>query len=102
MIKRRKRIIFIVLAVAVIMISGFIYVEKSYYPMGGNVSIISKEQGRSYTITAEQGSPNSAGFAQFKLRCSKEQYDSVDVGDIVECDRTQSTLTRKGTVHSIR
>ena len=79
-----------------------IYVNNSYYPMGGEVTIVDKEvDGDKYYITVEQGKPDDAGWGQFVLSCTQEQYESVDVGDVVVCERDQSVVTNKGTVHRI-
>lgn len=79
-----------------------IYVNNSYYPMGGEVTIVDKEvDGDKYYITVEQGKPDDTGWGQFVLSCTQEQYESVDVGDVVGCERDQSVVTNKGTVHRI-
>ena len=50
----------------------------------------------------EQGKPDDAGWGQFELKCTQEQYEAVDVGDVVKCDREQSIVTNSGTVHKIQ
>lgn len=55
-----------------------------------------------YYITVEQGKPDDAGWGQFELKCTQEQYEAVDVGDVVKCDREQSIVTNSGTVHKIQ
>lgn len=98
-----KRGVIVALVFVALVISAFVYVNKSYYPMGGEVTIVAKEaQNHDYTITIEQGIAGDAGWGQFILKCTKEQYDFVEVGDVVKCERDQSALTHKGTVHSIR
>ena len=37
----------------------------------------------------------------FTLSCTKEQYDQVKIGDTINCDRYQSSITYKGEVHGI-
>ena len=70
--------------------------------MGGEVTIVSKEASSDrYYITVEQGEPGNDGWGQFELDCSPEQYQSVNVGDVVGCDREQSAVTHKGSVHQI-
>lgn len=77
-------------------LTGFV-IYRSYYPMDGEVRILSKEQGGRFTVTIEQS--GRAGTAQFQLKCTEEQFDSVEIGDIVDCSRMQSVLTHRGTVH---
>lgn len=92
----------ILLACAIAIFAG-IYINRSYYAMGGEIAIVGKqENGNKYYIIVVQGTPDHAGWAQFTLECTKDQYDSVDVNDIVGCERYQSGLTHKGTVHKIR
>lgn len=80
----------------------FIYVNNSYYPMGGDVTIVDKEvDGDKYYITVEQGEPDDAGWGQYVLSCTQQQYQSVDIGDVVGCARYQSVVTHKGTVYKI-
>ena len=77
-------------------------INSSYYPMGGEVTVISKQANNNkYYITVEQGEPGNAGWGQFELECTPEQYQTVDVGDVIECDRTQSVVTHKGKIHKI-
>ena len=74
-----------------------------YYPMGGEVTILAKQADNyGYYITVEQGKPDDAGWGQFELKCTQEQYEAVDVGDVVKCDREQSIVTNSGTVHKIQ
>ena len=67
--------------------------------MDGEVRILSKKQSNGFTVTIEQGFHDGQKQGQFQLRCTEEQYDSVEIGDIVDCSRTQSALTHRGTVH---
>ena len=83
-------IIAIIILICSIVIFRSIYIQRSYYPMGG------------YYITVEQGKPDDAGWGQFELKCTQEQYEAVDVGDVVKCDREQSIVTNSGTVHKIQ
>ncbi len=77
-------------------------VQLSYHPMGGEVTVIAKQESWSkYYITIQQGKPNDAGRGQFLLKCTQEQYSSVDIGDVIGCDRYQSALTHRGTVYRI-
>ena len=99
---KKKAVLILCLVLVAVGIGAYRYVERSYYPMGGVVSVVSKEAGRTYSITIEQGTPEEAGFDHFKLQCTKEQYDSVSVGDVIKCERSQSVVTHRGTVHRIR
>ena len=98
--EKRKRVFMILRVVVVLLllaaVIGFV-IYRSYYPMDGEVRILSKEQGGRFTVTIEQS--GRAGTAQFQLKCTEEQFDSVEIGDIVDCSRTQSVLTHRGTVH---
>ena len=93
-------IVFACICAAVIF--GALYVKISYYPMGGEVIILDKEaDGDEYYITVGQGRPSSAGWGVFVLSCTQEQYQSVEIGDVAQCDRVQSIVTYRGTVHKI-
>lgn len=94
-------IVIVILACFAVVFRG-VYINLSYYAMGGEVTIIAKQESNdSYYITVEQGKPDDAGWGQFELECTQEQYNSVDIGDVVRCDREQSVVTHKGTVHKI-
>ena len=99
---KRKRTTAIVVIVVVLLLlaalTGFV-IQRSYYPMDGEVRIQSKEQSNGFTVTIEQGFRDGQKRGEFYLKCTEEQYDSVEIGDIVDCARTQSTLTHKGKVH---
>lgn len=100
--EKRKRV-FVILRVVVVLlllaaVTGFVF-YRSYYPMDGEVRILAKEHDHGFTITIEQGFREGQKTAQYKLRCTEEQYDSVEIGDIVDCSRYQSALTSKGNVH---
>lgn len=72
------------------------FVKISYYPMGGEVTTVDKFQsGDNYYIVVETGT-------EFTLRCPKSEYDKVDVGDKVYCERIQSIVTHKGEVYRIK
>lgn len=93
-------IIAIIILICSIVIFRSIYIQRSYYPMGGEVTILAKQADNyGYYITVEQGKPDDAGWGQFELKCTQEQYEAVDVGDVVKCDREQSIVTNSGTVH---
>ena len=73
------------------------YVQKSYYPMAGEVTIIDKSESRDdhYIVIQE------ATGEQFTLSCSESDYEQVKIGDTVNCERNQSIVTHKGEVHKI-
>lgn len=77
--KIKQKIVLGNLIVIVIFIcSVVIYIDRSYYPMGGEVTIIAKqEDDDKYYITVEQGEPDDAGWGQFVLECTQEEYQSV-------------------------
>jgi hypothetical protein len=73
-------------------------VQKSDYPMAGEVTIMDKfESGDEHYIVMEESTGE-----QFTLSCSASDYDAVDVGDQVNCERSQSIVTHKGKVHTIK
>lgn len=95
----------VLLIVALLLVVGGGYatyriynVQKSYYPMAGEVTIIDKSQsGNEHYIVIEE-----ATGEQFTLSCSASDYDGVNVGDKVNCERSQSIMTHKGEVHKIK
>jgi len=101
---RPKRIgrIAVIVAVLVLLaaLAGFI-LQRSYYPMDGEVRILSKEQGHGFALTVEQGFRAGQKAGRFRLKCTEEQYHEVEIGDIVNCSRTQSALTGRGKVHKL-
>ena len=102
--EKRKRVFVIMAAAAVLFLSAALtcfVIQRSYYPMDGEVRILSKEQDNGFTITIEQGFRDGQKSGQFHLKCTEEQYDSVEIGDIVDCSRWQSALTHRGKVHRL-
>ena len=83
-------------AVLLLAVGGYAaFVKISYYPMGGEVTIVDKFQsGDNYYIVIEAGK-------EFTLLCPKSEYDKVNAGDEVYCERDQSIVTHKGEVHRI-
>lgn len=75
----------VLLIVALLLVVGGGYatyriynVQKSYYPMAGEVTIIDKSQsGNEHYIVIEE-----ATGEQFTLSCSASDYDGVNVGDM--------------------
>ena len=101
--KKRSKILISVLVIFVAVcavIAAHTSLEKaSYYAMGGIVTVIDKNSTDSgYNIIIEQG---GAG-GQYVLECTKEQFDSVHIGEEINCERYQSEITHKGSVHRIR
>lgn len=73
------------------------YISKSYYPMGGEVTAIDKfKSGENYFIIIEEATGEI-----FTLICDKSDYDKVNAGDKINCERDQSIVTHKGKVHRI-
>ena len=100
--EKRKRISVIVVVAAVLLLLAALtcfVIWRSYYPMDGEVRIQSKEQSNGFTVTIQQGFRDGQKQGQFRLKCTEEQFDSVEIGDIVDCSRTQSALTHRGAVH---
>lgn len=71
--------------------------QKSYYPMAGEVTILDKStsEGNHYIVIEDPRGD------RFTLSCSERDYDTVNVGDKVDCERHESTVTYEGTVHKI-
>lgn len=94
----------VLVVVALLVIVGGCYiahqvhqVQESYYPMAGNVTVIGKyESGSDYYIVIEEETGE-----QFTLSCDINGYNQVIIGDIVNCERSQSIVTHKGEVHKI-
>lgn len=87
------------LAVSGICIAQHIYrVQNSYYPMGGEVTVVEKYESRpKYYLVIEEPTGE-----QFTLLCSEEDYNQVNIGDVINCERHQSVMTHKGEVHKIK
>ena len=99
---KKKAICAVLIVLAVLTAARCVCINRSYYPMGGEVTVLSKQTGSGrYYLTVEQGGPEDEGRGRFELECTPEQYHSVDAGDVVKCDRTQSAVTHKGTIHTI-
>ena len=103
----QKKVCFkLVLCAFLVAVLGFLcyaVLRRSYFPMGGDVVIVDKGTNLfGYYIVVKQGPTLEGESSDFKLSCTKEQYDSVDVGETVGMDRTQSSITHGGTVHSIK
>ena len=96
--KQIKSIVVLAAAVIILFLGDYAVVHMSYYPMGGEVTIVDKSKSRNdYCIVIKQ-SPS----AKFTLSCSESEYYRVNVGDTVNCDRMQSALTHKGEVHKVK
>ena len=73
--------------------------QQSFYPMGGEVTIIDKfETEDGFFLTIKEG---GASQAEFDLSCTQEQYNAVEVGDLANCERYESIRTYTGTIHKI-
>lgn len=71
-----------------------------FYPMGGIVTVVDKDgtNPARRTITIEQGGVGG----RYVLACTQEQYDAVQVGKEVSCERWQSEVDHSGVVHSVK
>ena len=73
--------------------------QQSFYPMGGEVTVIDKfETEDGFFLTIKE---DGASQAEFDLSCTQEQYNAVEVGDLVNCERYESILTHTGIIHNI-
>ena len=74
-------------------------IQQSFYPMGGEVTVMDKfETEDGFFITIKEG---GASQAEFDLSCTQEQFDSVEIGDLANCERYESIRTYTGIVHKI-
>lgn len=74
-------------------------IQQSFYPMGGEVTVIDKfETEDGFFLTIKEG---GASQTEFDLSCTQEQFDSVEIGDLANCERYESIRTYTGTVHKI-
>ncbi len=101
--KQRSKILISVLvifvAICAVVVAHTSLEKTSYYAMGGIVTVIDKNSTDSgYNITIEQGGVGG----QYTLECTKEQFDSVHIGEEISCERYQSEITHEGSVHRIR
>lgn len=76
-------------------------VACTYYPMEGEVAVIDKSQDQSeYFLTVLElrglGDLAYTTTYEFVFACEKEDYDSVEIGDVIDCARMQSALTCRG------
>lgn len=73
--------------------------QQSFYPMGGEVTIIDKfETEDGFFLTIKEG---GASQAEFDLSCTQAQYNAVEAGDLANCERYESILTHTGIIHNI-
>lgn len=73
------------------------------YPMAGPISIVDKkitDQGP--CLIAQELFAGSFLNRNMMFLCTQDQYDGVEIDDIVWCERYQSIVTYSGVVHSIR
>ena len=74
-------------------------IQQSFYPMGGEVTVIDKfETEDGFFLTIKEG---GASQAEFDLSCTQEQYNAVEIGDLANCERYESIRTYTGTIHKI-
>ncbi|MBQ2925506.1 MAG: hypothetical protein IJE03_01595 [Ruminiclostridium sp.] len=74
-------------------------IQQSFYPMGGEVTVIDKfETEDGFFLTIKEG---GASQAEFDLSCTQEQYNAVEIGDLAICERYESIRTYTGTIHKI-
>lgn len=77
-------------------------VAGSYYPMMSDVAVIDKSQDQSeyfLTVLELEGFRDLATSVvtkEYVFACEKEDYDSVEIGDVINCARMESGLTYRG------
>ena len=105
--KLRKKLLLAGLLVLVLIGAGLCYhnyrAEHSYYAMGGKVVVADKQMSGSqhYIVIKETIDALQQKDYYYTLSCTKEQYDQVNVGDTVYCERFQSAVTYKGSINKI-
>ena len=81
------------------LVIALLWLKRSYYPMGGEAEVIGKEyDGSAYHIAIKHG----RGGYVYTLKCSREQFEAVCVGEMIDCDRYQSVMTHRGIVMALR
>ena len=93
-------LILVCAAAAVHMVRAGNRFYKKFYPMGGIVTVVDKDDTdpERCTITIEQGGVGG----RYTLECTREQYDAVQAGAEVNCERWQSEVDHSGVVHNIK
>ena len=105
--KLRKKLLLAGILVLVLIGAGLCYhnyrAEHSYYAMGGKVVVADKQMSGSqhYIVIKETIDALQQKDYYYTLSCTKEQYDQVKIGDTINCDRYQSSITYKGEVYGI-
>lgn len=80
-----------------------IWIQHSYYPMGGEVTVVEKTiEKDGFYVLIEYRIKAENRLVQYTLEATKDQFDSLQVGDIIYCDRMQSELTHKGIIHKVK
>ena len=100
---RRQFSGFILMAIVSVLIAAVImlYIRASFFSSAYNVIIKSNVEYRSkYYIVVEAITDHSDGTTN-TLICNKENYDKVNVGDMVFCELYHSSVLRQGYVHDI-
>lgn len=99
----KKKALLILLGLCLLAIGG-VYghakvVERSYFPMQGEVVVLEKsaEDGQ-YAVKIQQGGVKPA---QFVLSCTQAQFQALEEGDVVRCARMQSVRTYEGVLEKI-
>ena len=94
-------LVLLLIIVSAVFLVYYVKGQTHYFPMSGEVSISDKfetDSGHYIIISQGKDGPNPA---QFVLFCTREQYDSVKIGDTVDCERYQTEATYSGFVHKI-
>lgn len=84
--------------------------RRTYYPMGGDVLVLYKFKAGGlsrhvtddkYYLVIQTSNSDGTNKTNYLLSCTKEQYDSVEIGDTANCERDQKTDDFTGIIHKI-
>lgn len=104
--RRVRRVLLICLAVVLavfLVLAGLAVYKLSCY--GSRSDVVVADKGRSiwghYYITIQEGPTLKGKYKYSWLRCTEEQYLSVEVGETIDCSRTVSGITHRGVLNRI-
>lgn len=100
--KSRRNIIILAIVAVVCVFWGYTQMgdRMSYYAQSGEITIVEKNvEEDTYSLTVDQADGKHPG--RYVLICTQKQYDAVEVGDVVQCDRMQSLQNMDGRVGNL-
>lgn len=101
--KQIKSAIALIVLILIFVAAGHQFIRAAYHEMGGLVLVTSKEEAHGdYYITIKRRDPfMGRSGASYRLKCTKEQYDMVSIGDTADISRNENKITGKGEVYNI-